>query len=230
MQRISVQSFRRFLFNCSKDLIAIVSPCNFPETERSFVWNRSPPGQSFFAQFLSRRVPAHLSVGGGSISEQQTQSHHCCLVKQLKVFSPSSCTTRPDQICCSGCSSMKKFQFFGGSAILRMIWPQLLLATKFNISWRNKMKRWTERQISPKCNVPAENASLCSVLNLRFIFWYFPVCTFCGMHKRTDAGTSTMAQMHKRKSASKHHCVLRGEIGTKTHMFWTLRGGGQSYK
>ena len=86
MQRISVQSFRRFLFNCSKDLIAIVSPCNFPETERSFVWNRSPPGQSFFAQFLSRRVPAHLSVGGGSISEQQTQSHHCCLVKQLKVF------------------------------------------------------------------------------------------------------------------------------------------------
>ena len=25
-------------------------------------------------------------MGGGSISEQQTQSHHCCLVKQLKVF------------------------------------------------------------------------------------------------------------------------------------------------
>ena len=37
------------------------------------------------------------------------------------------------------------------------------------------------------------------------------------------------AQAHKRRhkhngtSASKHHCVLRGEIGTKTHMFWTLR-------
>ena len=84
--RISVQSSRGFLCNCSKDFIAIVSPCNFPETERSFVWNRSPPGQSFFAQFLSRRAPAHLSMGGGSIFEQQTQSHHCCLVKQLKVF------------------------------------------------------------------------------------------------------------------------------------------------
>ena len=110
-----------------------------------------------------------------------------------------------------------------------MIWPQLLLATKFNISWRNKMKRWTERQISPKCNVPAENASLCSVLNLRFIFWYFPVCTFCGMHICTNAQTQakthngTNAQTHKRRKTS---LCAEGWDRNKNPYVLDFEGGG----
>ena len=70
-------------------ICAILPPCNFPETERSFVWNRSLPLWDLFCAILTHSP--HLS--GGHISEQATQL--APLLSTAKCFSPSAHTTCP---------------------------------------------------------------------------------------------------------------------------------------
>ena len=70
-------------------ICAILPPCNFPETERSFVWNRSPLLWDLFCAILTHSP--HLS--GGHISEQAAQL--APLLSTAKCFSPSARTTCP---------------------------------------------------------------------------------------------------------------------------------------
>ena len=57
----------------------------------------------------------------------------------------------------------------------------------------------------------------------------FHLLVFPSLHLLWYAQTQAQAQWHKRTSASKHHFVLRGEIGTKTHIFWTFFWGGDCF-